>query len=209
MSSSRRRVVAVVGGLTVAALFWAAGVQAGTASCQKDLALIDAGAPGPLSCVSQGTPTILVGKSTTLALRTMSVALTAVRTASRYTLAVRGQAPGAVKAKGVFIVLTITVTNDTHAAHVFNAQSQVVLEINDNPNAPIEFVDRRLGFGALLAGPTIHPRLSVTGDLLFDVPKSALRTFPAKSGLALVNFGQNTSSGLVSQLGVFDMAGAA
>jgi hypothetical protein len=209
MSSSRRRVVAVVGGLTVAGLFWAAGVQAGTASCQKDLALIDAGAPGPLSCVSQGTPTILVGKSTTLALRTMSVALTAVRTASRYTLAVRGQAPGAVKAKGVFIVLTITVTNDTHAAHVFNSQNQVVLEINDNPNAPIEFVDRRLGFGALLAGPTIHPRLSVTGDLLFDVPKSALRTFPAKSGLALVNFGQNTSSGLVSQLGVFDMTGAA
>jgi hypothetical protein len=45
----------------------------------------------------------------------------------------------------------------------------------------------------------------VTGDLLIDVPKSALRTFPAKSGLALVNFGQDTGSGLVSQLGVIDM----
>jgi hypothetical protein len=209
MSSSRRRVVAVVGGLTVAALFWAAGVQAGTASCQKDLALIDAGAPGPLSCVSQGTPTILVGRSTTLALKTMSVALTAVRTTNRYTIAVRGQPPGTVKAKGVFILLTITVTNDTHASHVFNTQNQVVLEINDNPNVPNEFVDSHLGFGALLAGPTIHPGQSVTGDLVIDVPKSALRTFPAKSGLALVNFGQNTGSGLVTQLGVFDMAGAA
>ena len=209
MSSSRRRVVAAVGGLTVAALFWAAGVQAGTASCQKDLALIDAGAPGPLSCVSQDTPTILVGKSTTLVLRTMSVALTAVRTANRYTIAVRGQAPGTVKAKGVFIVLTITVTNDTHALHVFNSQNQVVLEINDNPNVPNEFVDSHLGIGALVAGPTIHPRQSVTGDLVIDVPKSALRTFPAKAGLALVNFGQDISSGLVSQLGVFDMAGAA
>jgi hypothetical protein len=209
MSSSRWRVVAAVGGLTVAALFWAAGVQAGTASCQKELALIDAGAPGPLSCVSQGTPTILVGKSTTLALRTMNVALTAVRTANRYTIAVRGQAPGTVKAKGVFIVLTITVTNNTDASHVFNSQNQVVLEINDNPNVPNEFVDSHLGIGAFVAGPTIHPRQSVTGDLVIDVPKSALRTFPAKSGLALVNFGQDTSSGLVSQLGVFDMAGAA
>ena len=209
MFSSRRRVAAAVGASTTAALFWAPGVQAGTASCQKDLALIDAGASEPLSCVSQGTPTILVGRSTTLALKTMSVALTAVRTANRYTIAVRGQPPGTVKAKGVFILLTITVTNDTHASHVFNTQNQVVLEINDNPNVPNEFVDSHLGIGALVAGPTIHPRQSVTGDLVIDVPKGALRTFPAKSGLALVNFGQDTSSGLVSQLGVFDMAGAA
>ena len=209
MSSSGRRMVAIAGGLTVAALFCAAGVRAGTASCRKDLALIDAGASGPLSCVSQGTPTILVGRSTTLALRTMSVALTAVRTASRYTIAVRGQPPGTVKAKGVFILVTVTVTNDTHASHVFNAQHQAVLEINNSTEVPNEFVDSQLGFGALLAGPTIHPHQSVTGDLVIDVPKSAVRTFPAKSGLALVNFGQDTSSGPVSQLGVFDLAGAA
>jgi hypothetical protein len=193
----------------VAALFWAAGVQAGTASCKKDLVLITAGAPGPVSCVTQGTPTILVGRSTTLVLRTMSVALTAVRTANRYTIAVRGQPPTTVKAKGVFILLTVTVTNDTHASHVFETQNQVVLEINDSTNVPNEFVDSHLGLGALLAGPTIHPRQSVTGDLLIDIPKSAMRTFPAKSGLALVNFGQDTSSGPVSQLGIIDMAGAA
>lgn len=200
--------IAAAGALTVAALLWAAGVQAATASCQKDLSLIDAGARGPLSCVTQGTPTIVVGRSTTLVLKTMSVALMAVRTASRYTAVVRGQAPDTAKAKGVFIVLTITVANDTHASHVFNSDDQVALEINGSPSFPDEFVDRDLGFGALLAGPTIRPGQSVTGDLVIDVQKSALRTFPAKSGLAFVNFGQNTSSGLVNQLGVVDMAGA-
>jgi hypothetical protein len=202
-------VVADVGGLAVAALVWAGFAQAATASCQKDLALIDAGASGPLSCVSQGTSTILVGRSTPLVLRTITVRLTAVRTANRYTAVVRGQAPDTERAKGVFIVLTITVTNDSHASQVFNSGDQAVLEINSRPSFPDEFVDSQLGFGALLAGPTIRPGQSVTGDLVIDVPKSALRTFPAKSGLAFVNFGQNTSSGTVTQLGIFDMAGAA
>ncbi len=62
----------------------------------------------------------------------------------------------------MFIVLNITVTNDTHASHVFNSDDQVALEINGSPSFPNEFVDSDLGFGALLAGPTIRPGQSVT-----------------------------------------------
>lgn len=209
MSGFGRRMVAAAGGLTVAASLWAGAVQAATASCQKDLALIDAGARGPLTCLSQGTPTILVGRSTPLVLKSMRVVLTAVRTASHYTTVVSGQAPETLRAKGVLIVLTITVTNESRVSHVFNSDDQVALEIDNSPSFPLEFDDSQLGFGAFFAGPTIRPGQSVTGDLVIDVPKSALRAFPAKSGLAFVNFGQNTTAGLVTQLGVFDLAGAA
>lgn len=209
MSSSRRRLaVAAVGALAAAGLSWAAGAQAGTASCQKDLALIDGGASGPLSCVSSGTPTILVGRSTPLALKTVSVALSGVQTASRYTIAVRGQPPFRVKAKGVFILLTVALSNETNAPQVFKTQDQVVLEIHNSTNFPDEFVNSHIWWTKLLTGPTIQPHQTLTGVLMFDVSKSALRTFPAKTGLAVVNFGQNTSSGLVTQLGVIDMSGA-
>jgi len=194
--------------LASASLLWGAGAQAGTASCQKDLALIDGGASGPLTCISSGTPTILVGRSTPLALKTVSMALSGVQMASRYTIVVRGQPPTPVKAKGMFILLTVTLTNETNARHVFNTQDQVVLEINDSPNVPQEFVNSHIWWTKLFTGPTIQPHQTLTGVLMFDVSKVALRTFPAKTGLAVVNFGQNTSSGLVTQLGVIDMSGA-
>jgi hypothetical protein len=108
----------------------------------------------------------------------------------------------------VFILLTVTLTNETNGPHVFNTQDQVVLESNDSPNVPEESVSSHIWWTKLIPGPTIQARQTLTGVLRFDVPKSALRTFPAKTGLAVVNFGQNTSSGLVTQLGVFDMAGA-
>jgi hypothetical protein len=208
VSSIRRPLVAAVGALAAATLVWSTGAQAATASCQKDLALINGGASGPLRCVSSGTPTTLVGRSTPLALKTISMTLSRVQTASRYTIAVRGQPPFRVKAKGVFILLTVTLTNETNAPHVFNTQDQVVMEINDSPNVPEEFVNSDIWWTKLIPGPTIQPHQALTGVLMFDVSKSALRTFPAKTGLAVVNFGQNTSSGLVTQLGVIDMAGA-
>lgn len=208
MSSSGRCLAAAVGALASASLLWGAGAQAGTASCQKDLALIDGGASGPLTCISSGTPTILVGRSTPLALKTVSMALSGVQMASRYTIVVRGQPPTPVKAKGMFILLTVTLTNETNARHVFNTQDQVVLEINDSPNVPQEFVNSHIWWTKLFTGPTIQPHQTLTGVLMFDVSKVALRTFPAKTGLAVVNFGQNTSSGLVTQLGVIDMSGA-
>jgi hypothetical protein len=205
MSSCRGRVVATVGALTVAALVWAAAVQAGTASCQKDVALITAGASGPLSCVTQGTPTIVVGRSTTLKLKTMSTALTAVRTAEHYTYGGRTS-----KAEGVFIMLTVTVTNNTSTPRVFNPENQVVLAIDNNPNFLNNFLPQHLTLRELEAGgPIVRPGQSTTGVLVFDVDKSTLGSFPGKAGLAFVNFGQNADKGLVTQLGIIDLAGAA
>ena len=211
MSSIRWRSVAAVSTTLVASLLWATEGQAGGASCKEDLARVTAGASGPLACVSTGIPTVIVDRSTPLALKTLKITLSGERTAKTYRVVVRGQPPFTAKAKGVFLLFTVVATNETGATHAFKPAApwnQVALDIDNTPYFA-SFDDPNLDLGSFAAGAALHPHQSVRGVMWFDVPKAVLRTYPAKTAVVVVNFGQNTTSGVVTQIGLIDLAGAA
>lgn len=175
------------------ALFGGApALGAGAPSCVRDLARIRAGAPGPLVCTHAGLQTILAAKQTTLPLSSMQVTFVRERTA---------HSVGGVVAAGVFVELTIDVTNETSTPQSFDGAAQADFELNDASHFPSPEVGGADPAADAWEEP-IAPGQSLTGDLVFDVPKHTLRRPKTDAALGLVNFGQDISSGPVTQLGI-------
>jgi hypothetical protein len=170
----------------------APALGAGTPSCVRDLARIRAGAPGPLVCTHAGLQTVLTAKQTTLPLSSMQVSFVSERTA---------HSVGGVVAAGVFVVLTIDVANETNTPQSFDGAAQADFELNDSSHFTSPEVGGADPAADAWAQP-IAPGQSITGDLVFDVSKHALRSRRTDAALGLVNFGEDISSGPVSQLGI-------
>jgi hypothetical protein len=113
---------------------------------------------------------------------------------------------GAVVAHGVFLVVRMQLTNESSAPVRFRG-SQVELVIAENTyvesaNAEAGADEQSLVFKDS-SGSGLAPRKAETGDLVFDVPSSAITDFgKGEAVLALGDYGRNILSGLPDGVGL-------
>jgi hypothetical protein len=131
----------------------------------------------------------------------MTVQAVRTRTTRTLTDKIDGTTLSHATAKGMFVLVTIRVVNHTHTPQLFDQDSQTELEIktdyysNSTPGLDADS-------GADAWGSEIEPGESSTGDLVFDVPKSAAALFPKHAALLLANFGDFLQASSVSELGL-------
>jgi Domain of unknown function (DUF4352) len=115
-------------------------------------------------------------------------------------------------AKGVYLIVSLTVTNTTSSVQTFDdvSANQTVLEVGgstyteafeaENTNDPQSFITNNSG---------IQSGLSQTGDVIFDLPpsKAAQATKDSRSGLFVGNFGDDLSQGLSNGIGFITLQG--
>ena len=199
-----RRQVTVAAIATVAALGLASQGEAATESCQIAVDRVTFGAPGPVRCTWADMPGLVVARRTTLVLD--SLRLTVVRTSSAHAFSndVDGVSSRAW-ANGVYAVVTVRVQNTTHAPVQFDGYAQTVLTVGhaSYPYSADTDIDPR----GVVWRTAIAPGGSATGDLLFDIPKSALRHFPGLSNMWALNFGDDVHQRGATQLGIVDLGG--
>ncbi len=102
---------AVVPALALAGFGGASVGHAATASCASDVQRVEAGAPGPLDCSTQGVKTLVVARRTALVLTSMRVTVQKMRTAHTLSEKIGGATVGHATAKGLFVVVTVRVSN--------------------------------------------------------------------------------------------------
>jgi hypothetical protein len=175
--------------------------SASTPSCTSVAKRIESGTPGPLNCSAKGVPGVYVAKRTTLPLTSLTVAVTAARTTRTLVEKIDGTTISHATAQGMFVVLTVRVVNRTHKPQLFNEDIQTELLVGADTYSIStngeESDSRSDGLDT-----QIEPGESATGDVVFDVAKKALTSYPAHAGLVVVNFGDFVSLGSVSQIGV-------
>jgi hypothetical protein len=198
---SVKRGLPVLLGLAVCAATLAASTVVGDAapvSCNRAVAQVDAGAPGPITCRNGGVPNVLASKGTPLALKTITVTVLSVRVVPN----AFEPYPGVALKKSTYVAVKVRVTNTTRTPRQFNPVGMTELEIRDfdyDPAWPVAGDPAVLTLGI---GPYVMPGRPLVGDIVFNIFKSDLGAFPAHAGFAFVNFGQSTASGPVSQIGV-------
>jgi hypothetical protein len=174
---------------------------AGAPPCTSVAKRIESGTPGPLNCSANGVATVYVAKRTALPLTTLAVTVTGVRTTRTLVEKVDGVTISHATAQGMFVVVTVRVANRTHKPQLFNGDSQTELLIGSDTYS-ISTSGDEADSGTSGLDNQIEPGESATGDIVFDVAKSVLRSYPAHAGLVVVNFGDFVSFGSVSQIGV-------
>jgi hypothetical protein len=174
---------------------------AGAPPCTSVAKRIASGAPGPLNCSANGVATVYVAKQTTLPLATMAVTVTGVRMTRTLVEKVGGTTISHATAQGMFVVVTVRVANRTHKPQLFNDDSQVELLIGSDTYS-ISASGDEADSATSAFDSDIEPGETATGDVVFDVAKSVLKSYPAHAGLVVVNFGDFVSFGSVSQIGV-------
>ncbi len=161
-----------------------ASAHAAAVSCiTRDGQRILAGAPGPFHCTLKGGKAVLVGRRTSLRLATFSARVTATRTTRSLSTEYEH-----ATAKGVFIVVTVQITNYTHEPQDLALGPEPVLEIGANRysrSTSGEEADPSENFGEF----EIQPEESASRDYVFDVTSKYSRLFPKHAVLYLSNFG--------------------
>ncbi len=176
-------------------------VAGAATSCASDVQHVEAGAKGPFRCKAAGINTIVVGAQTPLPLTSLRASFRKARTTHTLVEKVDGTVMSHATAKGVFVLVTIQVTNLTHKPQSFDDLGQTELQIG-NSQYSVSTDGDLSDSGADGFTDDIQPGESSTGDIVFDVPNSALALFPKHAALLLVNFGDDVSFGSPSQVGV-------
>ena len=199
MSVSRGVSVLFGSATCAAALFgWSlVGDAATPVSCRTAVAQINAGAPGPITCRKGGVPNVLAPKGTPLALKTITITVLSVRVLPN----AFEPYPGVALKKSTYVAVKVRVTNTTSTPRQFNPIGMAELEIRDFDYDPAWPLAGDPAVVTLGLDPYVMPNRPLVGDIVFNIFKSDLRAFPAHAGFAFVNFGQDTASGPVSQIG--------
>ena len=172
--------------------------MAAPSSCETAMSVVQLALPGPLPCRWLGKPAIVVARRTTLPMHSLRLTIVHLGTAHAFSM------PGArARANGVYAVVTVRVQNTTRAAARVDGYAQTELTVgrvtypysSDTDFDPDGVVWRT----AIPAGG------SATGDLLFDIPKSAIRAFPREANLLVLNFGQDLQHRDATQFGIVDL----
>jgi hypothetical protein len=145
-----------------------------------------------------GKPTVVVSRHTTLPMHSLRLSVLRLDSAHRFSI------PGArAWANGVYAVVTVRVQNTTSAPVRFDGYAQTELDVGDATYAYSSDTDVDPHGGvwrtAIPAGG------SATGDLLFDIPKSAIREFPREANVLVLNFGQDLQHRDATQFGIVDL----
>ena len=175
--------------------------RAAAAGCSSQLNRVESGAAGPLRCSAQGVTTIIVAKRTPLGLTSMRVSVQHLRTASVLSYTSHGVTIKRVATGGAYVVLTITVANRTRVPQRFSEADQAELQTNIGVFL-ISSEGSQADAGTDAWGHPIGPGRSISGDLVFDVSKTALVAFPHRAFLRLVNFGTFISGQSGGQAGI-------
>jgi hypothetical protein len=167
-----------------------ANAAAPSAACSKsDTHQIESGSPGPIICTTAGVKTVFVARRTMLVLSSMRVQVTGTRTTKTLVDQSDGVTFAHAKAQGTFAIVTLRITNETHQPQLFDEASQAELQIGVNQySSSLNGEDADAGTQGL--DDQIQPGESATGDIVFDVPTSAISGFTLHSALLLANFNQ-------------------
>jgi hypothetical protein len=173
--------------------------MAAPSSCETAMSVVQLALPGPLPCSWLGKPAIVVARHTTLPMH--SLRLTVVRLGSAHAFSIPGVRAWA---NGVYAVVTVRVENMTSAPAQFEGYAQTELDVGyaTYPYSSDTDVDPH---GEVWRNP-IPAGGSASGDLLFDIPKSAIRAFPREANLLALNFGEDVHRRDATQFGIVDLA---
>lgn len=161
------------------------------------------------TCDLSGTSIRIVHGSALLRLKTLKVHVASVHTTSN----VSAGSGFSSTAKGIYLIVTLTVTNTSNSPQTFDdvSANQTSLNLNgtsygeafdaENTNDPNSFITNNNG---------IQPGESQTGDVIFDIPprKAAEAMSGDRSGLFVGNFGDDLSQSLPSGIGFITLKGA-
>jgi hypothetical protein len=188
---------------TTAGSTTAAARPAADASCATDAHAIEtAGYQGPYHCKASGIPTVLVGPGVPMQMSSMTVRFVSKRVTKTVTNSTLGQS---ASAQGMFVIVTVTITNNTQMPQLFNQDSQTVLQIG-NSSYSISSKGDETDTGSDGWTNEINPGEHATGDLIYDVPSATVASeYPTHAGVAFVNFGEFLSAGSASQLGILSL----
>jgi hypothetical protein len=198
----RRHLAAIAVLATALPLPLAAPGMAAPSSCETAMSVVQLALPGPLPCRWLGKPAVVVARHTTLPMH--SLRLTVVRLGSAHAFS---SDVGGVRARawanGVYAVVTVRVQNMTSAPVQFDGYAQTELTVGHTtyPYSSDTDVDP----DGVVWRTVIPARRSATGDLLFDIPKSAIRAFPGEANLLVLNFGQDLQHRDATQFGIVDL----
>jgi hypothetical protein len=157
---------------------------------------------GEGTCITNGVTYTIVNKNGTVRLETLTAKLDGISTARSVSSNV-----GTSLATGRYVIITLTVTNRMHSEQHFGPvlgerQVELLLGPNqytedfeaENGNHEPSCVSKEGGVG----GSAIQAGLSVTCDVIFDVPANLVSGLNTNANVFLTNFGddiQASSSG--------------
>ena len=154
------------------------------------------------TCELEGTIVLVAHGHNELKLRTLAARIEGIRTASSFSSGV-----GTTTAHGIFLVISLHLTNMASAPQVFDGidAKQVALSVSKHYYGESFAAENESDKQSFITNEEpIQPGESKTGDLVFDVPPSVVnevRTLP-ESGLFIGNFGDNEIEGTPSGTGL-------
>jgi hypothetical protein len=160
------------------------------------------------TCELEGTTVLVAHGHNELKLRTLAARIEGIRTASSFSSGV-----GTTTAHGIFLVISLHLTNMASAPQVFDGidAKQVALSVSKHYYGESFAAENESDKQSFITNEEpIQPGESKTGDLVFDVPPSVVhevRTLP-ESGLFIGNFGDNEIEGTPSGTGLITTKGA-
>jgi hypothetical protein len=125
----KTRMGLLIGACVGSMMLLATVASASAPPCASVTKRIESGSPGPLNCSAGGVATVEVARHTTLPLKSMSVAVTGTRTTGTLVDKIDGVTISHATAQGMFVVVTVRVSNRTHKPQLFNGGLQTELVI--------------------------------------------------------------------------------
>jgi|SRR5665213_907198 len=159
------------------------------------------------TCELEGATVLVAHGHSEVRLRTLGARIEGIRTVSSFSNGV-----GTTTAHGIFLVISIHVTNMASSPKAFDSvgEKQVALSVSNHYySEAFDAENQRDSRSFITNEEPIQPGESKTGDLVFDVPASVVdqvRTLP-DSGLFVGNFGDNEIKGTPSGTGLITTKG--
>lgn len=160
-----------------------------------------------LTCELEGTTVLVAHGHGEIRLSTLAARIEGIRTTSSFSSGV-----GTTTAHGVFLVISLHVTNMASTPQVFDGvgEKQVALSVSKHYYSESFEAENESDKQSFITNEEpIQPGESKTGDLVFDVPSyvvNEVRTLP-ESGLFIGNFGDNEIEGTPSGTGLITTKG--